>query len=127
MALSTYNTKLKIGEKEYAIKDFPSILGQRSAIETTTLSDDAQTYIAGIRQTEESFSFLANYDKTTYAEINALSGEQLCTLSFSDNSGYTWNGSVSASVNEGSVDAVLEMTISVTPSSVPVWSEDVTA
>lgn len=126
MAISSYNTKLKVGSKTYDIKDFPSILGKRSALETTTLSDDAQTYIAGIRQTEESFDFVTNYDATVYAEINALSGDQECELVFGDGSKYTWEGSVSASVNEGSVDSVLEMTISVTPSTVPVWAKGTT-
>lgn len=123
MALSSYNTRLMVGTKEYKIKDFPSILGQRSSLETTTLSDDAQTFIPGIRQQSESFAFLANYDSTVYAEINALTGDQECKLTFGDGSGYTWNGSVSASVNEGSVDAVLEMTITVVPSDVPVWAK----
>ena len=122
MAISSYNTKLKISTKTYDIKDFPVILGERSALETTTLSDDAQTYIAGIRQTSETFPFLANYDATVYSEINALSGVQECELAFSDGSKFTWSGTVSANINEGSVDAVLEMTISVTPTSVPVWS-----
>lgn len=125
MALSSYNTKLTIGEKDYAIKDFPSILGQRSSLETTTLSDDAQTFIPGIRQQSENFPFLANYDSTVYGEIDALSGEQDCKLTFSDGSGYSWKGTVSVSINEGSVDAVLEMTISVTPSTVPVWTKTV--
>lgn len=122
MAISSYNTKLTIGEKDFDIKDFPSILGQRSSLETTTLSDDAQTFIPGIRQQSENFPFLANYDKTVYQEINALTGEQDCKLTFSDGSGYSWKGGVSCSVNEGSVDAVLEMTITVTPATVPVWS-----
>jgi hypothetical protein len=122
MALSSYRTKLTIGEKDYPIKDFPSILGQRSSLETTTLSDDAQTFIPGIRQQSESFPFLMNYDAATYAEINALTGEQDCELTFGDGSKYTWKGSVSVSVNEGSVDSVLEMTVSVTPSTVPVWA-----
>lgn len=123
MAISSQNTKLKIGTKSYDIKDFPVILGERSALETTTLSDDAQTYIQGIRQQSETFPFLANYDATIYAEINALTGVQECELTFSDGSKFTWSGNVSASINEGSVDAVLEMTISVTPSTVPVWSK----
>jgi hypothetical protein len=126
MALSSYNTKLKIGSKSYDIKDFPSILGERSALEVTTLSDDAQRYIQGIRQQSESFPFLANYDATTYAELNALSGEQECELNFSDGSKFTWSGYVSASINEGSVDSVIEMTISVTPSTVPVWAKGTT-
>lgn len=123
MALSSFNTKLTIGTKTYAIKDFPSILGQRSSLETTTLSDDAQTFIPGIRQQSESFAFLANYDATVYAEINALTDVQECKLTFSDGSGYSWNGTVSASVNEGSVDAVLEMTINIVPSDVPEWAK----
>lgn len=122
MAINSYNTKLTIDSKEYKIKDFPSILGQRSSLETTTLSDDAQTFIQGIRQQSESFAFLANYESTVYAELNTLTGEKECKLTFGDGSGYSWEGSVSVSVNEGSVDAVLEMTISVTPSTVPVWS-----
>lgn len=126
MAISSYNTKLKIGAQTYDIKDFPSILGKRSALETTTLSDDAQTYIPGIRQTEESFDFTANYDAAKYAAINALTGEQECELTFGDGSKYTWEGGVSASINEGSVDAVMEMTISVTPSTVPVWANAAT-
>lgn len=112
-----------IGTKAYAIKDFPSILGQRSSLETTTLSDDAQTFIPGIRQQSENFPFVANYDSTVYAELNTLTGDQECKLTFSDGSGYSWTGSVSVSINEGSVDAVLEMTISVTPSTVPVWAK----
>ena len=125
MALSTYNTTLKYGETaadtEIIIKDFPSLLGKRSSLETTTLKDDAQTFIPGIRQQEESFDFTANYDKTVLAAINALTKIQKCELTFSDGSKYTWDGYLSASVNEGAVDAVLEMTISISPATVPVF------
>ena len=127
MAISSYGVSLKYGaaspETEVIIKDFPSLLGKRNSLETTTLSDDAQTYISGIRAQSESFDFTANYDATVYAAINALDEIQKCSLTFSDGSGYTWDGYLSASVNEGSVDAVLEMTISITPSTVPVWKQ----
>lgn len=123
MAISSYNTKLKIGQASYDIKDFPEILGQRSALETTTLSDDAQTYIQGIRQTSENFPFLMNYDATQFDTLNKLSGVQDCELTFSDGSKFTWSGYVSVSINEGSVDAVLEMTVYVSPSTVPVWAK----
>lgn len=127
MAISTYGVVLKYGAESptttVAIKDFPSLLGKRSALETTTLSDDAQTYIAGIRQTEESFDFLANYESSVYAAINNTKGSQKCSLEFSDGSKYEWEGTLSASVNEGSVDAVIEMTVSITPSTVPVWTQ----
>lgn len=127
MAISTYMSVLKYGatspDTTIEIKDFPSLLGKRSSLETTTLSDDAQTFISGIRQQSESFEFTANYDPDVYSDINALTEIQKCALNFSDGSGYTWDGYISASVNEGSVDAVLEMTISITPASVPVWKK----
>ena len=127
MAISTFGVSLKYGKDspttEVVIKDFPSLLGKRSSLETTTLSDDAQTFIPGVRQQSENFDFLANYDPTVYAAINGLKDVQKCSLTFSDGSGYTWDGYISASVNEGSVDAVLEMTISITPSTVPVWKQ----
>lgn len=127
MAISSFGVSLKYGAESattaVVIKDFPSLLGKRSSLETTTLQDDAQTFIAGIRQQSESFDFTANYDATVYNALNTLSGEQSWELSFSDGSKYTWKGTVSVSVNEGSVDSVLEMTISVTPSTVPVWAK----
>lgn len=127
MAISSQNTTLTIASKAYAIKDFPAILGERSALETTTLSDDAQTYIQGIRQQSESFPFLANYNSAEYDALNNLTGnENECKLTFSDGSNFTWKGAVSASINEGSVDSVLEMTISIVPSTVPVWAKGTT-
>ena len=126
MAISTYGVSLKYGETTpttaVVIKDFPSLLGKRSALETTTLSDDAQTFIPGIRQQSETFDFTANYDSAVLETINALTKVQKCELAFSDGSKFTWDGYVSASVNEGAVDAVVEMTISITPTTVPVFS-----
>lgn len=126
MAISTYGATLKYGastaQTTISIKDFPSLLGKRSALETTTLSDDAQTYIQGIRQQSETFDFTANYSKTEFDALNKLTGIQKCELAFSDGSKFTWEGYISVSVNEGSVDAVIEMTISITPTTVPVFA-----
>ena len=127
MAISTLGVSLRYGEAspttELKIKDFPSLLGKRSSLETTDLSCDAQTFISGVRQQSESFDFLANYEPAVYEALNEMGNNELkWSLTFSDKSGFTWSGTVSVSVNEGSVDSVLEMTISVTPSTVPVWS-----
>lgn len=131
MAMTAFNTVLKYGADspttQIVIKDTPVILAKRSSVETTTLSDDARTYIPGIRETSESFDFTANYDSEIFATLNALTEAQKCALVFSDGSGYTWDGNISASVNEAAIDAVLEMTISITPTSVPVWAKTVSA
>lgn len=125
MAMSAFNTVLKYGADspttELVIKDTPVIMAKRSSLETTTLVDDARTFIPGIRETSESFDFTANYDSVVFSTLNALTETQKCALVYSDGSGYTWDGKISVSVNEAAVDAVLEMTISITPESVPVW------
>lgn len=126
MAISTYGVTLKYGSSsattEIEIKDFPQILGTRSALETTTLSSDAQTFIPGIRQQSESFDFTANFDASVMSTLNALTAAQKCELAFSDGSKFEWDGWISATVNEGSVDSVIEMTISITPTSVPTFT-----
>lgn len=125
--ISTYMSVLKYGSdsptKELKIKSFPSVLGKRSSLEVTDLSDDAQRFIPGVRSQSDSFEFTANYDAAVYEEIDNLDAVQKCSLTFSDKSGYTWDGYISASVNEGGVDAVIEMTIAITPTSVPVWTK----
>lgn len=125
MAISTYGVTLKYGSTSATttikIKDFPQVLGSRSALETTTLSDDAQTFIPGIRQQSETLDFTANFDADEMEAINALTAVQKCELTFSDGSKYTWDGWVSAAINEGSVDAVVEMTVSITPTTVPTF------
>jgi hypothetical protein len=125
MAVSTYGTVFKYGatsaDKTLAIKSYPQIMAKRAALETTTLSDDAKTYIAGIRETPDSLDFTMNYDAAIFAEINALDAVQKCELTFSDGSGFTFDGFLSASNNDGAVNAVAEMTISVMPATVPVF------
>ena len=126
MAISTYNTTLKYGAStpstSILIKDFPRVLGQRSALETTETTDDAQTFIPGIRQQEESLDFTCYFDGTVMSTLNALDTAQKCELAFSDGSKYTWEGYISAAANEGGVDEVLEMTVSITPTTVPVFT-----
>ena len=131
MAMTAYGTVLKYGadspSTQIAIKDTPVILAKRSSVETTTLSDDARTYIPGLRESSETFDFTCNYDSEVFAALNELTQAQKCALVFNDGSGYTWDGNISASINEAAIDAVLEMTVSITPTTVPVWSKTVSA
>lgn len=121
--ISTYGVVLKYGaataDKTVRIKSFPEILAPRASIETTDLSDDARTYIQGLRETVERMDFEANWDKEVFADINAVTGVQKCELSFPDGSKFTWDGYISASNAGGGVSEVLAMTISITPSTVP--------
>lgn len=125
MAMSTYGTKLLYGadtaSKELAIKSYPEILAKRSALEVTTLADDAKIYIQGLRETPDSLDFTMNYDSAIFAEINALNGVQKCEVQFSDGSGFAFDGYLSASNSAGEVNAVAEMIVSVMPASVPVF------
>ena len=52
------------------IKEFPDLGGDPEMLETTTLSDKMQTYIAGI-QSMDGLSFTANYTLTDYKALKA--------------------------------------------------------
>ena len=80
MAISTYKVFLMhkaSSEGTYTklidIKEFPDLGGEPEMLETTTLSDNMQTYIAGI-QSMDGLSFSANYDMTDY-QIQAMCNE----------------------------------------------------
>lgn len=81
MAISTYKVFLmKKGttgntyEKLIDIKEFPDLGGDPEMLETTTLSDKMQTYIAGI-QSLDALAFTANYTLTDYKALQALAGK----------------------------------------------------
>lgn len=133
MAQSTYNTKLSYSSTstgEYtelcAIKDFPDLGGEPEMLETTTLSDSAQTYIKGI-QSMDAMKFTANYDKTSYSTIKALDDGMTYyfkltfghgTSDATDDTVFSWAGQITVFVNGAGVNEVVEMTISISPSTV---------
>ena len=131
MAQNTYNTILKYREhtdgntevfaKLVDIKDFPDLGGEPEMLETTTLSDKAQTYINGI-QSMEAMTFTYNYDKNTFTTIKALEGKVLDFELHFGNDGdgadgiFEWSGDLVTWVNGGGVNEVVEATISIAPS-----------
>lgn len=59
------------------IKSYPNFSGEVEALETTTLSNTARTYIPGIAQASDgTLVFPANYTKTDYDAIVALAGSE---------------------------------------------------
>lgn len=122
MAISTYLATLKWGETESAvakvidIKDFPDLMGEPNMLETTTLSDGAQTYIPGIKSMD-SMAFTYNYTKADFAKVKADEGKPLFyVLEFSDGSKFTWQGQHTATLPGKGVDEVIEAGISIAPS-----------
>ena len=136
MAISTYKVFLmKKGEgstytKLIDIKDFPDLGGSPELLETTTLSDKMQTYIPGI-QSNDALEFTTNYTKTDYETLAALAdteadyavwfggmeAEGVVTPDGS-NGKFSFKGKLSVHVNGGGVNEVVDMTITITPSTV---------
>ena len=128
MAISTYGVTLKWGEdaltmtKVIDIKNFPDLGGEPELIETTTLSDAMQTYINGI-QSAGSMAFTCNYTKADYTAVEADAGKELYySLEFGDEGDegiFEWQGEHSVYVTGADVNGVVEMVISIAPSTKP--------
>ena len=129
MATSTINTFLMYkSEGSYVklcdIKDYPDLIGAPEALETTTLSDKAHTYIEGL-QSSEQLTFTANYDSASMDSIIALKGEEQDLAVYFDDATeetptgaegkFSFKGYVSASIIGKGVNEVREMQIIITP------------
>lgn len=139
MAISTYKVFLMKGttssstttwSKLIDIKEFPDIGGEPELLETTTLSDKMQTFILGI-QSNEALSFTANYTKTDFSTLQALEGEEndyaiwfggtesggVVTPDGSDGK-FSFKGELSVHVTGGGVNEVVDMGITIAPTTV---------
>lgn len=127
VGISTINTVLKAGSTAGSltqlckIKSYPQLGGAPENLETTDLEDTAQTFCPGV-QSVDTMEFGANYTKTAYAAVKALEGDKLYYSLEMGEGGedgvFTWEGTHSVYVNSGDVNAVREMTIVCTPSTV---------
>lgn len=129
MAISTYLCELKWGTsasqvaKVVPIKAFPDLIGEPNLLETTTLSDGAQTFIPGIKQMS-SMNFTFNYTKEDFAKVKADENKDLFyELAFSDGSKFTWQGRHVATLPGKGVDEVVEAGITIAPSTTVEFSE----
>lgn len=120
--MSTINTVLKAGATASAltqlckIKSYPQLGGEPESIETTDMEDKMQTFVPGV-QSMSAMQFTANYDKEKFDEIKASSDkEQIYELDFGKDGAdgkYCWKGQHSVFINEGAVNGLREMTISI--------------
>lgn len=133
MAISTYKIFLMqkgdtAWEKLIDIKEFPDLGGTPEMLETTTLSDKMQTYIPGI-QSLDALEFTANYKLEDYKKLKALDGQDkeyavwfggteagdTVTPTGSDGK-FKFNGQLSVFPVGGGVNEVVDMTITIAPS-----------
>lgn len=133
MAISTYKIFLmKKGDSAYEklidIKEFPDLGGSPEMLETTTLSDSMQTYIPGI-QSLDALEFTANYTKADFTKLKALDGVEndyavwfggtesggVLTPTGSDGK-FEFKGQLSVFPGGGGVNEVVDMTITIAPS-----------
>jgi len=133
MAISTYKIFLmkkdaSAYEKLIDIKDFPDLGGAPEMLETTTLSDNMQTYIPGI-QSLDALEFTVNYTKEDYTALKALEGtEHDYAVWFGgtetggvltptgDEGKFEFKGQLSAFPVGGGVNEVVDMTVTIAPS-----------
>ena len=136
MAISTYKVFLmhkasteEVYKKLIDIKEFPDLGGEPEMLETTTLSDNMQTYIAGI-QSMDGLSFSANYDMTEYQKLKALEGKKESYAVWfggtesagvvtpdGSNGKFAFDGELSVYPVGGGVNEVVGMNITIAPSS----------
>ena len=137
MAISTYKTFLMYKASANAdytkvidIKTTPNLGGTPEMLETTTLSDGIQTFIPGIQTLDGGgLEFTANYTKADYATVKALEGAEYdfavwmggtvsgSTVTPDGSDGkFEFKGRLSVFPNGGGVNEVVEMTISIAPS-----------
>ena len=133
MAISTYKIFLMMKketsyEKLIDIKDFSDLGGSPEMLETTTLSDKMQTYIPGI-QSLDALEFTANYTKEDFTKLKALEGvehefavwfggtEEANVLTPTGTDGkFQFKGQLSAFPVGGGVNEVVDMTVTIAPS-----------
>lgn len=139
--ISTYRIflmmrKVDTYEKLVDIKEFPDLGGAPEMLETTTLSDNMQTYIAGI-QSLDALEFTTNYNKEAYEKLLALEGKDLDLAVWFGGTGdgdnlkptgedgkFSFTGQLSVYPAGGGVNDVVDMTISIAPSTPIEYNRD---
>lgn len=135
MARNTYQTYLMHSTtgstytKLIDIKSFPNLGGAPEAIETTTLSDPMQTFIAGIQSLGGALEFPANYNLDDLIRLKVLEGKTEryavwfggtrsggIEIPSGDEGKFEFEGQLSVFPTGGGVNEPVELTVSITPS-----------
>ena len=124
MAISTYNTELhycatKEGTYEMLapVKNIPDLFGDPNQLETTTLSDPMQTFIAGIKQTS-TLQFTMNWEPAIAKKIQEMEGKTgYWKVILSDGTTFAFDGQPSLGIPSKGVDEVIEINCNIIVSS----------
>ena len=144
MAISSYKTFLMSSsdgesawQKVIDIKDYGDLGGPPEQLETTTLSDKMQTFINGIQKLD-ALTFTANYTKEDYTKLNGMAGKSghyavwfggadgvgtAAPTPSGDQGKFKFDGELSVYVTGKGVNEVVEMVITIAPSSPIVLDE----
>lgn len=101
------------------IKSYPALGGAPEQLESTDLEDEVKTFVPGV-QAMDAMEFKANYTLESYNSVKTKANTPLkYRLKMGENGKdgvASWEGQHSVYVNEGEVNGIREMTISVSPS-----------
>lgn len=118
MALLTKGAQLKLDSFVIAgVKSMGEITESTNKIEVTTLADEAQKFINGIKSYGDAISFTCVYDKTEYLKVRALQDDEEHTveIKYADGLTITFKAYVATTLSGVEVDAAHEFTIELTP------------
>lgn len=112
-------------EKLFDFKTDPDQSSAPEPLQTTTQSDNAHTYIPGLRSNEQK-QYTLNYDLVTYKAIKALEGQELDVAEWfgaaadgitpdGHDGKYAGKGYLDVFWNGGDVNNVRNMTVVLTP------------
>ena len=137
MAMSTYKTFLMYkasAAAEYSklvdIKNVPSMGAERNTIDVTSLSDDTETMIPGIKRLGDGLQFTCNYDQDTFYTIDQMgvdtdydfavwkggTGSGSNVVPTGSDGKWTFKGKITVGTSEGDVDSAFEMVVTIFPS-----------
>lgn len=135
MAMSTYKTFLmkKNGatyEKLIDIKSVPAMGAERNTIDVTSLSDDTETMIPGIKRLGDGLQFTCNYTQEGFYAIDQLgvdtdydfavwkggTGSGVDVVPTGSDGKWEFKGKITVGTSEGDVDSAFEMVVTIFPS-----------
>lgn len=118
MALLTKGATLKLDSTTIqGVKSMGEITETTNKIEVTTLADEAQKFINGIKSYGDAISFTCVYDKAEYLAVRALQDdeEHAVEIKYADGLTIKFQAYVSTTLSGVEVDSAHEFTIELTP------------